>query len=90
MTEASGLQAVFDRFLDDFKHHPPLSPDQEREPAAISNSAALKPWAGCSSNANTAVRRPPSSIPAATAIVPHAKAGPNRGGVNNSSKRSCR
>lgn len=29
MTEASGLQAVFDRFLDDFKH-PPLSPDQER------------------------------------------------------------
>ena len=30
MTEASGLQAVFDRFLDDFKQHHPLSPDQER------------------------------------------------------------
>jgi hypothetical protein len=30
MTEASGLQAVFDCFLDDFKQHPPLSPDQER------------------------------------------------------------
>jgi hypothetical protein len=30
MTEASGLQAVFDRSLDDFKQHHPLSPDQER------------------------------------------------------------
>jgi hypothetical protein len=30
MTEASGLQAVFDCFLDDFKQHHPLSPAQER------------------------------------------------------------
>lgn len=30
MTEASGLQAVFDRFLDNFKQPHPLSPDQER------------------------------------------------------------
>jgi hypothetical protein len=30
MTEASGLQAVFDRFLDDFRQHHPLSADQEK------------------------------------------------------------
>jgi hypothetical protein len=30
MTEANGLQEVFDRFLDDFSQHHPLSPDQER------------------------------------------------------------
>jgi hypothetical protein len=30
MTQANGLQEVFDRFLDDFSRPHPLSPDQER------------------------------------------------------------
>jgi hypothetical protein len=89
MTEASGWQAVFDRFLDDFQHHPPSVPIRS-EPAALSNSAAPKPWVGYRRSASTAVRRPPSSIPAATAMAPNAKAGPNRCGVNTSRKRSCR
>jgi hypothetical protein len=89
MTEASGLQAVFDRVLDDFKQHHPLSPEPERAGRHI-EQCRTEAWGGLQQQCEHCGYETPSSIPAATAIVPNARAGPNRHGANTSSTRSCR
>jgi|GEM_PF-2221405 len=89
MVEVTGLQAVFQHFMKDYRCHQPLSPVQEKA-CRHSNNAAQKPWADCNSVATAAATSNLSIILAATVIVPNAKGVPSKRGVNISDKQFCR